>query len=104
MADLQQRFALREKAEIKRVGDVLKLVEYKGCQTNALVRYFGEKRPEPCGHCSFCMTQQAAILPEARELPNLESRVDADELARLRENASASLSPRRARWRAFCAV
>ncbi len=104
VADLQQRFALREKAEIKRVGDVLKLVEYQGCQTNALVRYFGEKRPEPCGHCSFCVTQEAAILPPARELPNLESRVDAETLARLRDSHPQALATPRQMARFLCGL
>ena len=104
VADLQQRFALREKAEIKRIGDVLKLVEYKGCQTNALVRYFGEKRPEPCGHCSFCVTQEAAVLPPARELPNLESRVDADVLRDLRASHPQALGLPRQMARFLCGL
>ena len=104
VADLQQRFALREKAEIKRIGDVLKLVEYKGCQTNALVRYFGEKRPQPCGHCSFCVTQEAAKLPPARELPNLELRVDADVLRDLRDSHPQALSSPRQMARFLCGL
>lgn len=104
VADLQQRFALREKAEIKRIGDVLKLVEYNGCQTNALVRYFGEKRPEPCGHCSFCVTQKAAQLPPARELPDLESRVDADVLRDLRDCHPQALAYPRQMARFLCGL
>ena len=104
VADLQERFALREKAEIKRIGDVLKLVEYDGCQTNALVRYFGEKRPEPCGHCSFCVTQQAAQLPPARELPTLESRVDAETLAELRASHPQALASARQMARFLCGL
>ena len=104
VADLQERFALREKAEIKRIGDVLKLVEYQGCQTNALVRYFGEKRPEPCGHCSFCVTKQAAKLPPARELPNLELRVDADVLRDLRASHPQALAYPRQMARFLCGL
>ena len=104
VADLQERFALREKAEIKRIGDVLKLVEYKGCQTNALVRYFGEKRPEPCGHCSFCKTQEAAQLPETRELPNLELRVDAQVLSDLRDSHPQALGLPRQMARFLCGL
>ena len=104
VADLQQRFALREKAEIKRIGDVLKLVEYPGCQTNALVRYFGEKRPQPCGHCSFCVTQEAAKLPPARELPNLELRVDADVLRDLRDSHPQALGLPRQMARFLCGL
>ena len=39
-----------------------------GCQTHALVGYFGEERTEPCGHCSFCLTGTAA-LPAPSPLP-----------------------------------
>ena len=104
VADLQERFALREKAEIKRIGDVLKLVEYPGCQTNALVRYFGEKRPEPCGHCSFCVTQEAAQLPKTRELPNLELRVDTDVLRDLRDSHPQALGLPRQMARFLCGL
>lgn len=104
VADLQERFALRETAEIKRIGDVLKLVEYNGCQTNALVRYFGEKRPEPCGHCGFCMTQQAAQLPPARELPDLQLRVDADVLNELAASHPQALGTPRQMARFLCGL
>ena len=53
----------RALAEVKRLGMVLKLVTHNGCQTNALVGYFGEKRKEPCGHCTFCVTGQPAAFP-----------------------------------------
>jgi ATP-dependent DNA helicase RecQ len=29
------------------------------------VGYFGETRPEPCGHCTFCLTGIAQRLPKA---------------------------------------
>ena len=104
VADLQNRFALRERAEIKRIGDVLKLVEYSGCQTNALVRYFGEKRAQPCGHCSFCKTQEAAVLPPARALPNLQERVDASTLRDLRASHSQTLGEARQMARFLCGL
>ncbi len=63
VAGLLDKFAARETSEIKRIGDVLRLVECAKCQTNALVGYFGEKRSEPCGHCGFCLSQKAALLP-----------------------------------------
>ena len=58
---------VHETAEIKRIGDVLKLVECAKCQTNALVGDFGEKRGEPCGHCSFCVSGRTAkLLPKSK--------------------------------------
>jgi ATP-dependent DNA helicase RecQ len=61
--ELAARFARREAAEIERVGRVAELVGMAGCQTNALLAYFGEERAEPCGHCSFCETGVATPLP-----------------------------------------
>jgi len=62
-ADLYARFERREEAEVVRLKRVLDLVTFDGCQTNALVGYFGEIRAEPCGHCTFCLTGRAAVLP-----------------------------------------
>ena len=104
VADLETRFAARENAEIKRIGDVLKLVEYGGCQTNALVRYFGEKRAQPCGHCSFCVTGAAAKLPGQRALPDLESRVDANVLGELSAQFPDALGQARQRARFLCGL
>ncbi|MGI4791682.1 MAG: RecQ family ATP-dependent DNA helicase [Janthinobacterium lividum] len=75
-ADLAERFTRREQAEVKRLGMVLKLVTREGCQTNALVGYFGEKRTEPCGHCTFCLTGQAAVFPPMPDLPSPEDLLD----------------------------
>ena len=75
-ADLAERFTRRELAEVKRLGMVLKLVTHNGCQTNALVGYFGEKRKEPCGHCTFCVTGQPAAFPQVLEPPTPEALLD----------------------------
>ena len=95
VAGLLERFAAREVAEIKRIGDVLKLVECAKCQTNALVAYFGEKRTEPCGHCSFCVSGKAAKLPPESQRPPIESIIRRRELDILRAgNAQALAAPR----------
>ena len=75
-ADLDARFTRREQAEVKRLSMVLKLITHSGCQTNALVGYFGEKRTEPCGHCTFCVTGQAAVFPPVPQPPSLEALLD----------------------------
>jgi ATP-dependent DNA helicase RecQ len=81
---LHGRFARREASELSRIQDVLNLVEHPGCQTNALVGYFGEVRPEPCGHCSFCLSGKAATLPPAPPAPNFDEIVDRSEVEALR--------------------
>jgi ATP-dependent DNA helicase RecQ len=47
-----------------RLAKVVKLIGLGSCQTNALTGYFGERRTQPCGHCSFCLIGQAQHLPE----------------------------------------
>ena len=65
--DLASRFLKREQAEAARLKRVLSLITHDGCQTNALVGYFGEQLMEPCGHCTFCLTGRAVTLPPPRE-------------------------------------
>jgi len=67
VGELAERFLRREENEITRIQDVLALVEHPGCQTNALVGHFGEIRAAPCGHCSFCVTGRASMLPPEGE-------------------------------------
>ncbi len=69
--ELMQRFNRREEQEISRLQQVVDLVEHEGCQWNALVGYFGEVRPKPCGHCAWCLTKQRARIPAA-SLPAID--------------------------------
>jgi ATP-dependent DNA helicase RecQ len=62
-AELAARFLKREDQEIARLKQVVDLVEHDGCQVNALVGYFGEKRTKPCGHCTWCLTKQRQRIP-----------------------------------------
>ena len=55
-ARLLDRFQAREKNDIKRLGQVISLVCYKGCQTKYLLNYFGEQHSENCGHCENCLS------------------------------------------------
>jgi len=92
---LLERFARREQAETARIENVLALVTHDGCQVRELVGYFGETRTEPCGHCSHCLTGRAQQLPEPEPKPPIETSVDADALAALREiHPDALGSPR----------
>jgi len=60
---LAERFDRRERSEAERIERVVALVEHEGCQVQALVGYFGEELAEPCGHCTFCLTGHAQVLP-----------------------------------------
>ncbi|RYZ12793.1 MAG: RecQ family ATP-dependent DNA helicase, partial [Myxococcaceae bacterium] len=76
VALLQERFQRREVQEVSRVRDVLRLVTHDGCQSNALVAHFGEQREAPCGHCTFCRTGVARVLPPPHPRPDLREQLD----------------------------
>lgn len=61
--ELGERFAQREHQELARVQQVVALVTEPGCQTFALLRYFGEKRDGGCGQCTFCETGRPVVFP-----------------------------------------
>ena len=65
----------------------------------ALVAYFGEERPEPCGHCTFCLSGTAQRLPE----PAPPAAVDVD-LAELVEAHPVALGTPRQRARFLCGL
>jgi ATP-dependent DNA helicase RecQ len=54
-----------ERREIERIGQVIDLASYDGCQVAYLAAHFGEKLPSPCGHCTWCLNghQPAKLLP-----------------------------------------
>ena len=54
-----------EKREVERIGQVIKLGSYDGCQVAHLAAHFGEKLPRLCGHCAWCLNghQPARLLP-----------------------------------------
>jgi ATP-dependent DNA helicase RecQ len=101
---LAERFARREQAETERIARVVSLVTHDGCQVQALVGYFGEERPEPCGHCTFCLTAEPRELPEPDPLPPIESVVDRDGLRALREAHPDALGLPRQRARFLCGL
>jgi ATP-dependent DNA helicase RecQ len=80
VATLLERFERREAQEVARVHQVLALVTEPGCQTAALVGYFGETLPGPCGHCTTCVGPvdggpgPPRSLPAEAPLPPIASR------------------------------
>jgi ATP-dependent DNA helicase RecQ len=99
-----ERLKRREEGETARIQRVLDLVEHDGCQVQALVGYFGEERPEPCGHCSFCLSGQAQTVPAASPRPSIESLVDATELAAVCGAHPDALADARQRARYLCGI
>ncbi len=51
---MAEDFKAREAKDLKRLAQVLALSSGKGCLTKVLLKHFGEKMEEPCGHCDRC--------------------------------------------------
>jgi len=90
--ELVARFQKREDQEIARLRQVVDLIELEGCQVNALVGHFGEKRSKPCGHCTWCLTKQRQRIAAASAMP---IHVEESEVAALYKRCPRDLqSPR----------
>lgn len=87
-AEFYQRLLQREKAEIRRLHDVLKMAAGRACMAATLSAHFGETLPRACGHCTACRGEGAgdvnldevprvgrsatdAVLAAARAFPEL---------------------------------
>lgn len=73
--ELYQRAVLREEKDIERIHQVLEIASAQQCQVSKLGEYFGEPLTEPCGHCSWCLSQSDpsnAIPPALVERPGVE--------------------------------
>jgi len=101
---LAERFARREEQEVARIQQVLALAEHPGCQTQALVGYFGEQLAAPCGHCAFCETGQAGSLPPAPRPAPIDEEVDAGEFITLRVTHADALGDPRQQARFLCGL
>lgn len=99
---LAERFDRRERSEAERIERVVALVEHDGCQVQALVGYFGEARPEPCGHCSYCLAGAAQSLPEPAAPPDVD--LDRAVLDELTADHPAALGSARQRARFLCGL
>jgi ATP-dependent DNA helicase RecQ len=101
---LAQRFQRREEQEVQRLQRVLRLVEEPGCQSAALVGYFGERLDTACGHCSFCERGRAqALMPLPERVP-IEQLVNRADFARLCGVQPGALGDPRQRARFLCGL
>ncbi len=103
VAQLSERFDRREQAETERIQRVVSLVEHDGCQVQSLVGYFGEQRDEPCGHCTFCLTGVAQVIPAGVEPPFAAS-FDRAGLETLRDEHPSALGEPRQVARFLCGL
>ncbi len=103
-AELTRRFAEREKNEIGRIATLLRLVEEDGCQTNALARYFGEERTEPCNNCLPCLTGKGRKLVHATPPGPLPGGLDVQAVQDVRAQHPTALGDSRQLARFLCGL
>ena len=82
IAGMVNGFREREASDLARLDQVMALASGKGCMTKALLKHFGEKLEEPCGHCDRCRG-----IPPVRPKRRKPRRVSETELAKIRELA-----------------
>jgi ATP-dependent DNA helicase RecQ len=54
IAVMAKIFREREASDLARLDQVMAMATGKGCMTRALLKHFGEKMEDPCGHCDRC--------------------------------------------------
>jgi ATP-dependent DNA helicase RecQ len=101
---LMDRFSRREEQEIARLQQVLGLVQEPGCQTAALVGYFGEILEAPCGHCSSCAGTHRCELPADSPPAPIAQQLDAASFASLCSAHAEALGETRQQARFLCGL
>ena len=101
---LWEKFEAKERGEQERLKRVPELMQSAECLSNALVRYFGENRTEPCGHCSYCRTGKAAIMPSVEPSSSLEATIPTSEMNALADAYPEALGTPRQRARFLCGL
>ncbi|MCI5119628.1 MAG: RecQ family ATP-dependent DNA helicase, partial [Candidatus Electrothrix sp. AUS4] len=101
---LVKRFAQREKSDLDRLGLVLDLVNHAGCKTSFLLRYFGEEPASNCGHCSFCLQGENALISTKEHCSVAEQEGLTETLQRLREEYPQALESSRQMTRFLCGL
>lgn len=101
---LEQRFRRREEQEIVRIQQVLALAQEPGCQTAALVGYFGERLNAPCGHCTWCEIGRPRAMPGVAERAPIDQDVDAADFAAVCRVYADALGDPRQQARFLCGL
>ena len=104
LGTLMERFGRREEQEIARLQQVLALVHEPGCQTAALVAYFGETLDGPCGHCGSCAGTHRPALPADSPPPSIAQTLDAAAFASLCRAHPEALADPRQQARFLCGL
>jgi ATP-dependent DNA helicase RecQ len=99
---LIQRFETRERNDVDRVRQVVRLAEDSGCVVRHLLHHFGEDLGRNCGHCSSCsgVSRETISGPVETKAPQL----DLDKIGSLRKQHIAALGSARQVARFFCGL
>ena len=98
---LAARFEEIERNDVERLESVVAFVEGDGCHTARLVGYFGEPFDGRCGHCTYCRTGEAVVLPAPVARPEYP---EASRIARLTAEHAAVFAEPRALARFLCGL
>lgn len=100
---LYERMEQRERRELDRLQQVIRLIECDGCQSSMLGEHFGEPLDEPCGHCHWCRTRQRISLP-VHPAPAVDASEVITQWYGLRDRHPRILSEPRAMARFLCGL
>ncbi len=67
---MQEQFRVREQRDIQRLQQVCAWAEGGECYQQALVDYFGERLPEPCGQCNNCKGEHWPMTARRHRIPD----------------------------------
>ncbi|MDA1014142.1 MAG: RecQ family ATP-dependent DNA helicase [Planctomycetota bacterium] len=93
--DLHQRMVHREKRDLERLNEVVRLVTDPGCQVSRLSAHFGEPLDSDCGHCSHCLNAGVVATIPGRPASTIDEGIWQQAQAVRREHAAALASPNR---------
>ncbi|MBV8351757.1 MAG: RecQ family ATP-dependent DNA helicase [Verrucomicrobia bacterium] len=99
---LIQRFETRERNDVDRVRQVVRLAEDSECVVRHLLHHFGEDLGRNCGHCSSCsgISRETIGGPVETKAPQL----DLDKIGSLRKQHIHALGSARQVARFFCGL
>jgi ATP-dependent DNA helicase RecQ len=97
-----ERFDARERNDVNRVHQVVRLAEHSECLVRHLLHHFGEKLERNCGHCCNCLGTSNGPLRIRREqeAPNF----DGAKIATLRRRYPGALNSPRQIARFLCGL
>ncbi len=106
--ELLYRTREREQREVRRLQQVLEVIEHDGCQVSRLGHHFGEGLERPCGRCTWCLTAGSRAAGNRLRLPPRTFPPIPADLARqvrpLRNQFSSVLGDPRALARFLCGL